>query len=87
MKLTVFSNTHCKACQPFKEQMTKVLEHMAPELSFEDLNYNQNQQMASALGVKFVPTLVIEEEGKTPIVLFGMNIIEKFKQILVDRKK
>ena len=59
---------------------------MQSSQTFIDLNYDENRDLAKSYGVRFVPSVVIEEPNKSPIVFYGKAIIDNLKPLLNENK-
>lgn len=69
-------------CGPCK-MLTPILEELAPELTDKahivKINIDQNPQVASQLGVRSIPTLILFKDGQAISNMVGVNPKPKIK--------
>ncbi len=69
-------------CGPCK-MLTPILEELAPELSDKarivKVNIDQNPQVASQLGVRSIPTMILFKDGQAVSNMVGINPKPKIK--------
>ena len=69
-------------CGPCK-MLTPILEELAPELSDKarivTVNIDQNPQVASQLGVRSIPTMILFKDGQAVSNMVGINPKPKIK--------
>lgn len=69
-------------CGPCR-MLTPILEELAPEIANKakivKINIDQNQQTASKLGVRSIPTMILFKDGQAISNLVGVNPKPKIK--------
>lgn len=69
-------------CGPCR-MLTPILEELAPEIAGKakivKVNIDQNQQTASSLGVRSIPTMILFKNGQAISNLVGVNPKPKIK--------
>ncbi len=73
MKVLDFYADWCGPCQMMKPILEEV-EKEHPEVEFEAINVDENQELAEKYGVMSIPTLiVVDDEDKIRETLVGMK--------------
>ena len=73
MKVIDFYADWCGPCQMMKPVLEEV-EKEHPEVKFEAINVDENQELAEKYGVMSIPTLiVVDDEDKIRETLVGMK--------------
>ncbi|MDY6780524.1 MAG: thioredoxin family protein [Halobacteria archaeon] len=83
MSITV-KDFYADWCGPCKKQdpIIEELEEKYPDVEFEKVDVDENQEVAQNYGVRSVPTIVVEEDGDIKEKFIGLTQADEIEKAI-----
>lgn len=85
IKVIKFSSTWCGPCKALSPVFNEVRSQM-PDVSFQEIDVDQNSDLAIKYNVRGVPTIVIEKDGQEVTRKSGMMMNAVLTQLINSYK-
>ena len=77
-----FHDESCPPCQALEPELRKTAEACGDQVLFYRVDFERESQLASELGIKNLPTLVLCPLDRKPLVMQGATNKERLMQII-----